>query len=134
VQAPYEAALAALPGDDRAAREAVATLRRLGAAAAARAFARDREARGHNAPRGPRASTLANAAGLTRREQEVLTHVARGATNATIAAALHLCERTVAHHVSAILAKLDAPTRTAAVDVARSSRLLAQDGPPPPPT
>jgi DNA-binding CsgD family transcriptional regulator/tetratricopeptide (TPR) repeat protein len=134
VHAPYEAALAALPGDDRAAHQAVATLRRLGAAAAARAFAREREARGHNAPRGPRASTLANAAGLTRREQEVLTHVARGATNGTIAAALHLSERTVAHHVSAILAKLDASTRTAAVDAARSRGLLAQDGPPPPPT
>jgi DNA-binding CsgD family transcriptional regulator len=134
VDAPYEAALAALPGDDRAAREAVRTLRRLGATAAVRAFSRDREARGQHAPRGPRASTLANAAGLTRREQEVLTHVARGETNGTIAIALHLSERTVAHHVSAILAKLDAPTRTAAVDAARSCGLLAQDGPPPPPT
>jgi DNA-binding NarL/FixJ family response regulator len=63
-----------------------------------------------------------------------LTHVARGGTNGSIATALHLSERTVAHHVSAILGKLDAPTRTAAVDAARSSGLLAQDGPPPPPT
>jgi DNA-binding CsgD family transcriptional regulator/tetratricopeptide (TPR) repeat protein len=134
VDAPYEAAIAALPGDARAAREAVAALRRLGAAAAARAFTRERAAHGHNAPRGPRASTLANAAGLTRREQEVLTHVARGETNSSIAAALHLSERTVAHHVSAILGKLDAPTRTAAVGAARSRGLLAQDGPIPPPT
>ena len=42
LSAPYEAALAALPGDDRAARGAVATLHRLGARAAARAFARAR--------------------------------------------------------------------------------------------
>lgn len=129
--APYEAALAALPGDDRAAREAVAALQRLGAAAAARAFVRERAASGRHAPRGPRRSTLTNAAGLTRREQEVLTHVARGATNGAIAQALHLSERTVAHHVSAILAKLDAPTRTAAVAAARSAGALAKDGPPP---
>ncbi|MDX6511488.1 MAG: hypothetical protein QOE36_992, partial [Gaiellaceae bacterium] len=130
LEAPYEAALAALPGDDRAAREAVAVLQRLGADAAARAFTRERAARGASAPRGPRRSTLADAAGLTRREREVLAHVARGETNSGIAAALHLSERTVAHHVSAVLQKLGAPTRTAAVDEARRRGLLAQDGPP----
>ena len=61
-------------------------------------------------------ATLANAAGLTRREQEVLVVLAHGATNFQIAAALHLSERTVAHHVSSILGKLSAPTRTAAVE------------------
>ena len=76
LEAPYEAALAALPGDDRAAREAVAALHRLGATAAARAFARDRAEQGAAALRGPRRSTLTNPAGLTRREQEVLGHVA----------------------------------------------------------
>jgi len=130
LDAPYEAALAAVPGDERAARSAIATLKRLGASAAARAFAREREARGGTALRGPRASTLANVAGLTRREQEVLTVLADGATNPEIAAALHLSQRTVAHHVSAILAKLGAPTRTAAVSAAREAGLLGgQDGP-----
>src|SRR5205823_1261262 len=70
--APYEAALAALPGDERAAREAMATLQRLGAAATGRAFARERERRGAASLRGPRRSTLTNAAGLTRREREIL--------------------------------------------------------------
>lgn len=80
--------------------------------------------------RGPRSSTLANAAGLTRREQEVLTVLAGGATNPEIATVLHLSERTVAHHVSAILFKLGAPTRTAAVASARDAGLLGlQDGP-----
>ena len=125
LDAPYEAALAALPGDERAARDAVAALRRLGAPAAARAFARDRERHGAAALRGPRRSTLANAAGLTRREQEVLEHVAAGATNADIARALHLSHRTVEHHVSAILAKLGATTRTAAVDAARAAGVLS---------
>ncbi|MDX6543514.1 MAG: hypothetical protein QOK32_1117, partial [Gaiellaceae bacterium] len=134
LDAPYEEALAALSGDDRAAREAMAALQRLGAVAAARAFARERARRGSSAPRGPRRSTLANPAGLTRREQEVLAHLVQGATNPGIATALHLSERTVAHHVSSILAKLDAPTRTAAVEAARHAGLLAQDGPAPDPT
>jgi DNA-binding CsgD family transcriptional regulator len=130
LDAPYEAALAALPGDDRAARQAIATLKRLGASAAARAFAREREIRGRAALRGPRSSTLANPAGLTRREQEVLRVLASGATNPAIAATLHLSERTVAHHVSSVLSKLGAPTRTAAVAAARESGLLdRQDGP-----
>ena len=123
------AEFAALAGTDRDAREAMASLQRLGAHAAARAFARERTRRGLRAPRGARQSTLANAAGLTRREQDVLVQLARGSTNPDIARTLHLSELTVAHHVSAILGKLDAPTRMAAVDAARRAGLLAQDGP-----
>ncbi|MBS1885421.1 MAG: response regulator transcription factor, partial [Actinobacteria bacterium] len=124
--APYEAALAALPADDRAAAEAVATLRRLGAEAAAGAFTRHRVALGRRSPRGPRRSTLANSAGLTRREQEVLVLLAGGATNPAIAESLHLSPRTVDHHVSAILAKLGAGNRTAAVEQGRRRGLLAE--------
>jgi len=127
--APYEAALAALPADERVARQAVGVLRRLGAEGAARAFVRERRRLGFGTSRGPRATTLANAAGLTRREQELLDHLARGATNPEIATALRLSDRTVAHHVSSILGKLDAPTRTAAVEAARRLGLV-QDGPP----
>jgi DNA-binding CsgD family transcriptional regulator len=128
LEAPYESALAALPGDDAAARRAQATLHKLGASAAIRAFARERAARGARASRGPRRSTLEHPAGLTRREQEVLEQLATGATNPAIAAALHLSERTVAHHVSAILAKLGATTRLAAIEQARRRGLLSQDG------
>jgi DNA-binding NarL/FixJ family response regulator len=71
---------------------------------------------------------LANPAGLTRREQEVLDVLATGASNPAIAARLHLSERTVAHHVSAILAKLGARNRLTAIERARSKGLLAQDG------
>src|SRR5436309_3307512 len=115
------------------ARAAVAALRRLGARAAAREFARARSERGSRAPRGPQRATLANAAGLTRREQQVLVHVARGETNPEIARALHLSERTVAHHVSAILGKLGAGNRTAAVEAAHAAGALPGDrhlGPP----
>jgi DNA-binding CsgD family transcriptional regulator len=129
LDAPYDAALAAMSGDDRAARDALAALHRLGARATVRAFTRERGARAGRGLRGPRRTTLANAAGLTRREQEVLAQVAQGLTNAAIADALCLSERTVAHHVSAILGKLGVSTRTAAVEAARSTGALAQDGP-----
>src|SRR5579884_317535 len=132
-EAPYEAALAALPGDERAARDALAALHALGAEGAARAFARARESLGARAVRGPRPSTRVHPAGLTRREQEVLEQLATGATNAGIAAALHLSERTVAHHVSAILRKLGAATRLAAVERARARGLVRQVGQPPQP-
>ena len=136
VGAPYEAALARLLGDEPAGRDAIAALRRLGAVATIRAFTRERSARGARPVRGPRRTTLANAAGLTRREQEVLARVAQGQTNAGIAQSLHLSERTVAHHVSAILRKLGARNRTAAVQTARARGMLAtvQDGPPSGPT
>jgi len=134
LEAPYEAALAAIPGDDHAVRDALATLHRLGADAAAIAFKRERAERGIRPARGPRPSTLANPAGLTRREQEVLRRVASGETNAAIAAGLHLSTRTVAHHVTAILRKLDAPNRVVAIERAREHGLLAQDGTAPPPS
>lgn len=127
-EAPYEAALAALPGDEAAARRALAALHRLRAGAAVRAFTRERAGRGGRPVRGPRRSTLNHPAGLTRREQEVLEHLATGATNPAIAEALHLSERTVAHHVSSILSKLGASTRLAAVEQARDRGLLGKDG------
>jgi DNA-binding CsgD family transcriptional regulator len=129
LEAPYEAAMAAMFGDERAARDGLAALHRLGAHAAVRAFSRERGARSGRNLRGPRRTTLANAAGLTRREQEVLDRVAQGLTNAGIAEALSLSERTVAHHVSAILGKLGVSTRTAAVEASRAAGLLAQDRP-----
>jgi DNA-binding NarL/FixJ family response regulator len=51
---------------------------------------------------------------LTERELDVLRCLARGLTNADIAAELHLSEGTVRNHVSAILAKLDLADRTQA--------------------
>ena len=48
-------------------------------------------------------------------EAEVLAHVQRGASNAEIAARLYLSEKTVHHHVSAILRKLGVASRGQAV-------------------
>ncbi|MFT7836048.1 response regulator transcription factor [Saccharothrix sp. BKS2] len=52
---------------------------------------------------------------LTDREYEVLVELARGASNAEIARALHLGETTVKTHVSRVLNKLDLRDRTHAV-------------------
>lgn len=76
--------------------------------------------------RGPRASTSANPAGLTRRELEVLGLLADGARNAQIAERLVLSPKTVGHHVSAILRKLNAATRTEAVAEAGRKGMIAR--------
>ncbi|MBC7898275.1 MAG: response regulator transcription factor [Cytophagaceae bacterium] len=55
---------------------------------------------------------------LTDRELEVLTHMARGASNKEIATALGRSDGTIKVHVLHILQKLDASDRTEAVTVA----------------
>lgn len=54
------------------------------------------------------------AAGLSRREQQVLAHIAEGLTNREIAAALGLAEKTVKNYVSAVLNKLGVERRVQA--------------------
>jgi DNA-binding CsgD family transcriptional regulator/tetratricopeptide (TPR) repeat protein len=119
--APYEAAMALAGSDDEASlRGALETLRELAAAPAVAIVSRRLRERGaRGLPRGPRASTKDNPAGLTAREVEVLELVAGGLRNADIAARLFLSEKTVGHHVSAILRKLDARNRGEAAAVAQ---------------
>jgi len=57
--------------------------------------------------------------GLTPREAEVLTLVARGYTNREIAAALVISVKTAGVHVSHILRKLNAPNRVEAAAIAQ---------------
>jgi DNA-binding NarL/FixJ family response regulator len=61
---------------------------------------------------------------LTARESEVLRLLATGATNPAIAANLSITERTVKAHVTRILTKLEATTRTEAVGKARQLGIL----------
>jgi pimeloyl-ACP methyl ester carboxylesterase/DNA-binding CsgD family transcriptional regulator len=51
---------------------------------------------------------------LTMRERQVLRHVARGLSNASVGLELGISEHTVKRHVANILDKLDLPTRAAA--------------------
>jgi DNA-binding CsgD family transcriptional regulator len=61
---------------------------------------------------------LERALGLTPREAEVLTLLARGYTNREIAGALVISVKTASVHVSHILSKLDAPNRVEAAAIA----------------
>ena len=113
---PYDAALARLGSEDEATlRQALAALDDLGAKATAAAARRRMKTLGLKAiPRGPRPATRATPAGLTAREREVLALLAEGLPDREISQRLFISERTVHHHVSAVLAKIGVPSRTAA--------------------
>jgi DNA-binding NarL/FixJ family response regulator len=69
-------------------------------------------------PRGVRAATRANPAGLTGRDVEVLRLLADGLSNTAIAAHLFIADKTVEHHVSRVLAKLGVTSRREAARLA----------------
>jgi DNA-binding CsgD family transcriptional regulator/tetratricopeptide (TPR) repeat protein len=110
---PYDAALARVESDDEdGLRLALTEFQRLGARPAAAVVARRLREHGvRGLPRGPRPETMTNPARLTRRELEVLALIQLGLSNAEIAARLYLAEKTVHHHVSAILRKLGVGSR-----------------------
>jgi DNA-binding CsgD family transcriptional regulator/tetratricopeptide (TPR) repeat protein len=126
---PYEAALALAAADDETAlRRAHDELQALGARPGIAIVAhrlRERGARG--VPRGPRPQTRANPAGLTGRELEVLALLVEGMRNAEIAKRLIISQKTVDHHVSAVLRKLNARTRGEASAAASNLGLTQHD-------
>jgi DNA-binding CsgD family transcriptional regulator len=124
---PYEAARALSESDEPAAlKDALATFERLGARPMAQIVGRRlRELGVKGVARGPRPSTRSHPAGLTARELEVLRFLTRGQRDKQIARELQLSEKTVGHHVSAILAKLGASNRAEAVLEARRLEIVS---------
>jgi DNA-binding CsgD family transcriptional regulator len=121
---PYEEARALAEGDAEAQTAALAIFEKLSARPAAEALREKMRSAGLKTPRGPRPATRENPFGLTARQLDILALLAAGLTNAEIAARLHLSPKTVDHHVSAVLAKLEVASREAAADVARQHQLF----------
>ena len=113
---PFEAGMALLGSSDEASlRKALWIFTDLGASATARLTRQKmRRLAIRSIPAGPRTTTREHPLGLTRREREVLDLICARHTNAEIAGKLFISVKTVDHHVSAVLAKLDTPTRRAA--------------------
>jgi DNA-binding CsgD family transcriptional regulator/tetratricopeptide (TPR) repeat protein len=113
---PYDAALVRMgSADETGLRDALVTLEALTARTAAALVRRRMKALGVKAiPRGPRLATRDAPAGLTAREQEVLALLSEGLPDREISRRLFISERTVHHHVSAVLSKIGVSSRTAA--------------------
>tara|TARA_R110002096_G_scaffold161007_2_gene327347 strand:+ start:25201 stop:27846 length:2646 start_codon:yes stop_codon:yes gene_type:complete len=122
--APYSAALCLMQGEKQLVAPVIARgiklLDRIGARSAAtkaRAMARShglakqmpRSRRGHYG------AAKNHPLGLTKREQDILKLVASGATNRDIAEVLARSQRTVEHHVSSVLSKLNVANRMEAM-------------------
>lgn len=122
LEMPYEMAEARLELA-RAVAEELPPLAREEAQAARTSFRALGAARGIDAASAVLQALGAGApAGLTPRELEVLSLVARGLTNAGIAETLSISEKTAGHHVSRILSKLGARNRAEAA--AYAARLV----------
>lgn len=67
---------------------------------------------------------------LTEREQQILTQVARGSPNKSIAQQLGISERTVSFHLSNCFIKFGVSNRTQAISYAINHALIEADNPP----
>ena len=126
---PYREALALAEGAADNVEHAVTILSTLGATRVIEHILSVAHSRGVsiNTPVAHRASTLANPAGLTKRQMEVLALLDQGMSNAQIGERLFVSAKTVDHHVSAILGKLEVSSRGEAAALARDSGWFAQD-------
>lgn len=116
---PYEVAMALADGSEQAKLEALEILDRFGARPMAdRVRASLRDLGVESIPRGPSRQTLANPAGLTTRQLEVLRLMTDGLSNTEIANELYVSKKTVEHHISAVYTKLGVRSRQQATRAA----------------
>ncbi len=119
---PYEQARALAEGDQDAQVAALQIFERLGARPAIDEVRQKLQAAGvQSIPRGPRQATLENPFQLTNRQMEVLALLVENLTDAEIAARLVISPKTVGHHVSAVLARMNVKSREEAAELARNS-------------
>jgi len=105
--------------------EALEILDEIGAKGALEFLKQDLRSKGvKNIPRGKRETTKNNPANLTNRQIDVLRLLKDGLTNLEIADSLFISAKTVDHHVSAILSKLEVDNRQKAVAEAEKLGIL----------
>ena len=122
---PYEQALMLFEGREDDKRTALAIVQGLGALAVFEKMKQEMRNLGlKNIPRGIRSSTRSNAAFLTGREMEILKLLKDDMHNKEIAAHLFISAKTVDHHISSILFKLDTNSRSKAVTEAMRMGIL----------
>jgi DNA-binding CsgD family transcriptional regulator len=122
---PYEQALTLFEGSDDDKRKAIAIIQGLGANAVYEKLKSEMRSSGiKSIPRGIRKTTQANPALLTERELDVLKLLNEGLQNKEIAARLFISSKTVDHHISSILFKLDVNSRTKAVKEALRMEII----------
>jgi DNA-binding CsgD family transcriptional regulator len=113
---PYEQALILFEGKDDDKRKAIVMVQDLGAIAVYEKMKHEMKNLGiKSIPRGIRNSTRSNAAFLTGREMDILKLLKEELHNKEIAAQLYISAKTVDNHISSILFKLDANSRSKAV-------------------
>ncbi len=122
---PYEQALALYEGTEKDKKDAVSLVHALGALAIYEKWKQEMKASGiKSIPRGLRKSTQSNPALLTGRELDVLHLLKEGLQNKEIADRLFISPKTVDHHISSTLFKLEVNTRVKAVQEAEKLGIL----------
>ncbi len=122
---PYEQAMALSEGDEAAMKHAIEIFESFGASAASQLIKQKMRKQGvKSIPKGPIKATRKNLAGLTTRQVEVLKLLGKGLSNNEIGNKLFISPKTVDHHISAILSKLNIHSRFEAAAFVNSNKSI----------
>ena len=122
---PYMHAQVLFEGNEEDKKKAISIVQELEATAVYERMKQEMRSSGiKGIPRGLRKTTRENAALLTGREMDVLALLKDGLQNKEIAAKLFISAKTVDHHISSILFKLDVNSRVKAVHEAIRLELI----------